>query len=87
MGSIGLFYPLLLVPRSFNNSHSPILEDNHSNKCNASQYQRASPIGQGTRKEEGLTTDHNDGEESSPWWRCRLALKKSLRKLVDVVDV
>ena len=51
------------------------------------QYKRTSPIGQGTQKEEGFTTDHNDGDESSPWRRRRLALKKSLRKLVDVVDV
>jgi len=37
------------------------------------QYKRTSPIGQGVQKEEGLTTDYNDGEESSPWRRRRLA--------------
>ena len=57
-----------------NETHSPILQDNHSNKCNAPQYQRASPIGQGTRKEEGLTTDYGGGGMSNPWWRRRLAL-------------
>ena len=51
------------------------------------QYKRTSPIGQGAQKEGGLTTETNDGEESSPWRRRRLALRKSLRKLVDVVDV
>ena len=76
------FLFLMMIPSSFanakifNDTHSPIIEDNHSNKCNASQYQRASPIGQGTRKEEGLTTDYGVGEMSSPWCRRRLELMK-----------